>query len=71
MEKNLRECKGINPTTLNVLEEQEILSLRSFYALKEEHFCRMLKRRLLSIGQHALLWEVWDEGVTGQSILFF
>ena len=72
-QKNLREClqsKGINPTSLKVLEEQEILSIRTFHAMKEEHFCRLLKRRLLSIGQHALLWEIWDEGVTGRGTFY-
>ncbi len=68
MENSLRDLlkrNGILPATVDVLEEEHILSLHTFHAIKEEHFGILLKQRLVSIGQHILLLEVWEGCTSG------
>ena len=62
MEKELREMllsSGVVSETVNSLEEEKILSVKIFKALREEHFERLLPK--LSIGQHALLLKIWGD----------
>ena len=53
--------RGIGEGVLKVLEEQKILSLRVFRAMKEDHIVRLLQCRCMPIGEHALLWELWEK----------
>ena len=50
--------RGIGQGVLKVVEEQKILSLRVFRAMKED---RLLQCRCMPIGEHALLWELWEK----------
>ena len=51
--------EGIKTSTIDLLALEEICSFKTFISLKEEHFLRFLKRKEISVGQHALLWESW------------
>ena len=51
--------EGVNDTTVDKLVYEEVYNIKVFIALKEDHFLRLLKRKEISIGQHALLWDAW------------
>ena len=51
---------GIGKSILRVLEEQKVLSLHLFRAMKEDHLVRLLQCNM-PVGEHALLWEVWEK----------
>lgn len=51
--------EGMNRCTIEFLQSEEVTDFKAFVCLREEHFVRMLKKKMLSIGQHTLLWEAW------------
>ena len=59
--QNRLSVEGITTHTMKVLEEEEIISLRTFSYLKKEHFEALSKK--VKLGQHALLQRVWDKQV--------
>ena len=52
--------RGIHRSGIKVLTDEKILSRHIFSSLKEEHIIRLLKAEGMSIGSHALLWELWE-----------
>ena len=53
--------RGIDTRSLKVLEESDVKSFAIFKALKEDHLIRLLKAGGMSVGQHALLWQMWEK----------
>ena len=43
------------------LEEQKVLSLRIFRAMKQDHLVQLLQCGCMPIGEHALHWELWEK----------
>ena len=52
--------RGIGKGILRELEEQKVLSLRIFRAMKQDHLVQLLQCGSMPI-EHALLWELWDK----------
>ena len=52
---------GIGKGILRELEEQKVLSLRIFRAMKQDHLVQLLQCGSMPIGEHALLWELWEK----------
>ena len=55
------ESRGILQETLNILEEEGIISSKIFNCLRPEHFKRLLEETCIKVGQHVLLMEVFDD----------
>ena len=53
--------RGIGKDVVKVLEQHKVLSLRVFRAMKEDHIVRLLQCSDMAIGEHALLWELWEK----------
>lgn len=51
--------KGVDKNGVKVLIT-EVLSRHIFNSLKEEHFVRLLRSEAMTIGCHAILWELWE-----------
>ena len=49
---------GVGEDVVVVLQEQKVLSLRIFRALKKDHMVRLLHCSSMPVGGHALLWEL-------------
>ena len=43
-----------------MLTTEKVLSRRIFTSLKEDHIVRLLKCEGMSIGSHAIIWELWE-----------
>ena len=65
--ENMLRSAGVSEEALQVLEDEEILTLAIFSSLREEHFERLLPK--LKLGQHALLLKLWDEGSEVSNII--
>ena len=57
--ENMLRSAGVSEEALQVLGDEEILTMTIFSSLREEHFERLLPK--LKVGQHALLLKLWDE----------
>ena len=44
-----------------VLKEEDVISTKIFNSLKEDHILRLLKNEVISVGQHSLIWQLWEE----------
>ena len=53
--------KGVGDQAIATLLREEICDMETFILLKESHFAKLNER--LSLGQHALLLKIWEEGV--------
>lgn len=52
--------KGVSKGAVNALVAEKVVSRHIFKSLKEEHIVRLLKCDGMSIGSHAILWELWE-----------
>ena len=62
MEREFEEfldLAGAHKDTLSVLENENVVSLSIFKALRDEHFGRLLPR--MTVGQHVLLLNAWED----------
>ena len=50
---------GVGEDVARVSKEQ-VLSLRVFRAMKEDHIVKLLQCSGMPVGGHALLWELWE-----------
>ena len=50
-----------------VLKEEDVISSKVFKCLKEDHILRLLKNEVISVGQHSLIWQLWEELTQGNS----
>ena len=48
--------RGVGNNTLRILEDEEILSMGTFFSLGDKHFSQLLPK--LTVGQHALLLHI-------------
>ena len=53
--------QGVSSGTIIVLEEEDVTGFKIFKSLTSAHFDRLLPK--LRIGQHAILLEIWKEGM--------
>ncbi len=44
-----------------VLKEEDVISSIVFKSLREDHILRLLKNQVISVGQHSLIWQLWEE----------
>ena len=51
---------GVGEEVIRVLASQQIISLRVFRAMKEDHIVKLLQCSGMPVGGHALLWELWE-----------
>ena len=51
----------VGKDVLNILKQQKVSSQHILRAMKEKHIVRLLKCSGMPIGEHALLWELWEE----------
>ena len=61
MDANFRcllSSSGMTDDSLSVLEEENVLNMKVFVSLREEHFEKLLPK--LTVGDHAVLWKLWD-----------
>ena len=52
--------KGVGKNAIRVLTLEKVLSRHIFSSLKEEHIVRLLKSKGMTIGSHAILWDLWE-----------
>ena len=57
--QHLKE-KGVGDQAITALLREEICDMDTFVMLRESHFVKLNER--LSLGQHALLLKIWEEG---------
>ena len=62
--ENFLNSTGAHKNTLNVLENENVLFLSIFKALREEHFGRLPPK--MSVGQHVLLLKAQEEILCGE-----
>ena len=58
--RQLLKEKGVGDQAITALLREEICDMKTFMMLKESHFTKLNER--LSLGQHALLLKIWEEG---------
>ena len=51
---------GVGEDVLKVLKQEKVVSHRVFQAMKEDHIVRLLQCSGMTVGGHALLWELWE-----------
>ena len=56
--------KGVDKNGVRVLTAEKVLSRHIFSYLKEEHIVRLLEKEGMSIGCHAILWDLWEADST-------
>ena len=59
--KQILQEKGVGDQAITTLLREEICDMETFMMLKESHFAKLNER--LSLGQHALLLKIWEEGL--------
>ena len=59
---------SVGKSAVKALATEGIVSKHIFKSLKEEHMIRLLKCSGMTIGSHALLWELWDTASSGKLI---
>ena len=55
---------GIEKKVVRLLTREGIVSRRILSIMKEDHMKSLLKCDGMSIGSHALLWEMWERVAT-------
>ena len=50
---------GIDEGTIEILQEEMVMTMDIFIVLKEEHFERLLPK--VKVGQHAQLLKLWED----------
>ena len=59
--RQILQEKGVGDQAVMTLLCEETCDMETFMMLRESHFAKLNER--LSLGQHALLLKIWEEGV--------